>query len=73
MDKLKAFEERCIKYDMMDALMIPKYCDGMTAYPANKWGGPETGVRPLVNFLHCIIVTGIWICRLCISFYTTDN
>ena len=25
MDKLKAFKEKCIKYDTMDALMIPKY------------------------------------------------
>ena len=43
MDKFKAFKEKCIKYGVMFALLIPEYCDSKAAHAANKWGGPEMG------------------------------
>ena len=42
MDKLKAFKEQYIKYNMMDAMMIPEYHDRMVEHREHKCGGPET-------------------------------
>ena len=38
-DKLKMFKYQCIKYDIMDALMIPEYCDRKASHISNKLYG----------------------------------
>ena len=41
-DKLKSFKELCIRFNIMDELMIPKYHDRAAAQHADIWYGPMT-------------------------------
>ena len=36
MEKLKAFKDQFVKYDIMDAVIATEYCDRMAAHTANK-------------------------------------
>ena len=65
-DNIKAFEERCIKYCMMNALMILGYHDRVEENTSNKWGGSEISkflldhwslfaLDHIVYFLHGIV------------------
>ena len=41
-DKIKAFKERCDKYDMTDILIITTLFNSGAYPPREIWGGPET-------------------------------
>ena len=51
MDELKVFKERCIKYNMMDVLMIPKCFKRTAVHPSYNLVVPEMSKSLLDHWL----------------------